>query len=554
MQATCSVSDPRPAARRLRGPASAGWHHAVSLAAALGALACSQSQPLHDGPLAASAPLENLSEDMPLDLLERVLVPPADGPKLAPLVMASAVYGKPDKQAGKIGYLRIGARVARSEAPVSLRNCAGGWYAVRPLGFVCADEDTTLHLDHPLARALQAEPDRSRPMPYAYAFARSNTPNYLRVPSTTEQFASEKGLGDHLRRWHGLGQAWSARPLGANDVPLDVNGLALGTIPDHTNPVDISRSYAENRSDSVPWWLEGQRHIPNVAVFDFPSQALIANRVRHQAGVAVIGSFVAGENAQHRRFAITPDARLLPADKLALEAGSAFHGHDLRTVGLPVGFASRIGVRYWQIKGDELTMGELLERREFVPLSAEIREVGEVHLVGTRDGRWLRSEDLRVAPKPRELPWFATQARRWIDVSIDNQLLVLWEGPKPVYATLVSTGKDGLGDPESSLSTPTGVFRIQQKHVTTTMDSTAADAEFELRDVPWVMYFKGGYALHGAYWHDDFGRMRSHGCVNLSPIDARLVFEWSSPTVPEHWHGAYASESFGNGTLLRIAR
>jgi lipoprotein-anchoring transpeptidase ErfK/SrfK len=133
-------------------------------------------------------------------------------------------------------------------------------------------------------------------------------------------------------------------------------------------------------------------------------------------------------------------------------------------------------------------------------------------------------------------------------------VLVLWEGDRPVYATLVSTGRDGLADPKTTLSTPLGTFRILQKHVTTTMDSTAADNEFELRDVPWVMYFKGGYALHGAYWHDDFGRMRSHGCVNLAPIDARYVFEWSSPDVPDHWHGAYASESLGQGTLLRIGR
>ena len=64
------------------------------------------------------------------------------------------------------------------------------------------------------------------------------------------------------------------------------------------------------------------------------------------------------------------------------------------------------------------------------------------------------------------------------------------------------------------------------------MDSEVADHEFELRDVPWVQYFKGGYALHAAYWHDDFGRGRSHGCVNLAPIDARYVFFWSSPTCP----------------------
>ena len=61
-----------------------------------------------------------------------------------------------------------------------------------------------------------------------------------------------------------------------------------------------------------------------------------------------------------------------------------------------------------------------------------------------------------------------------------------------------------------------------------------------------------GYALHAAYWHDDFGRPRSHGCVNLSPIDARYVFLWSSPSVPEHWQAAYAGDSTEPGTAINI--
>ena len=66
------------------------------------------------------------------------------------------------------------------------------------------------------------------------------------------------------------------------------------------------------------------------------------------------------------------------------------------------------------------------------------------------------------------------------------------------------------------------------------------------------MYFKGGYAIHGAYWHDDFGRPRSHGCINLAPIDARYVFRWSLPDVPPHWHAGYSSDAMGEGTLIHI--
>jgi lipoprotein-anchoring transpeptidase ErfK/SrfK len=63
------------------------------------------------------------------------------------------------------------------------------------------------------------------------------------------------------------------------------------------------------------------------------------------------------------------------------------------------------------------------------------------------------------------------------------------------------------------------------------------------------MYFNEGYALHAAYWHDSFGKPRSHGCINLSPEDARWVFEWSEPQVPEAWHGAL---SLRDGTLVYV--
>jgi len=55
-----------------------------------------------------------------------------------------------------------------------------------------------------------------------------------------------------------------------------------------------------------------------------------------------------------------------------------------------------------------------------------------------------------------------------------------------------------------------------------------------------VQYFHESYALHAAFWHDDFGRVRSHGCVNLPPVDAAWLFEWTDPVVPSPWHGSNA--------------
>lgn len=534
------------APRRSRG-------RALAALAALVACACGRAGP-GDAPAAAKLAPENgglrvaAEEDW-----SQVPVPPEDGPKLAPVVMRAPIYPKPDKQTQPIGYLRVGARVSRSAEPVSQRDCPDGWYAIRPYGFVCAGPEATTKLDHPVARAMTREPDRSRPMPYAYAFIRAIAPNYMRVPTKAEQFQYEMRLERHLRNWEKLRAEWDHLDVGANDVPLDEHGYGADRIPEHAIPMDQSQRFGGDGKDEIPWWLVGERRIPNLSSFRAPPYAVIANRIKRHAGLALIGTFVAGPEAQHRRFAISADARLVPADKLKADSGSPFHGHTIRDTGLPVAFARKAGATWWDVRDGRLVRGERLGWREFVALTGTVKMLEGVRMVETRSGRWLRSEDLKVAAKPSKLPSWARGKRRWIEIGIVSQTLVLWEGDRPVYATLVSSGKDGLPvEGRKGYTTPLGTFNLYQKHVTTTMDSEEADHEFELRDVPWVMYFKGGYALHGAYWHDDFGKVRSHGCVNLAPIDARVVFEFSTPQVPAHWHAAYVGEPTEPGTLVHI--
>lgn len=482
----------------------------------------------------------------------QVPVPAADADKIAPLALTTLVRAAPDPRSDAVGYLRIGAQVARSREPVRRDGCPDGWYAVRPLGFVCAGPEATLKLDHPLVRAIHVEPDRRMPMPYKYAFLRSIAPNYLRVPTKAEQFQYEMRLERHLRSYKHLQAKWDALDVGANDVPLDAQGLAHGGIPEHAVAMDESVRFGGDGNDSVPWWLVGERRIPNITSFHAPPYAVIADRVKRHAGVALIGTFVSDDRAQKRRFAITTDARLIPADKLKADSGSPFHGTEIRSVGLPVAFGYERGASFYRYDGSKLEPDGELGWREFVPLTGNVKVLAGSRMVETRDHRWVKSDEIRTLARPNSLPSWARGHTKWIEVSIFSQSLTLWEGDTPVYVTLVSTGRDGVGDPKKTLSTPQGTFRIYQKHVTTTMDSAVADHEFELRDVPWVMYFNSGYALHAAYWHDDFGKGRSHGCVNLAPIDARYVFMWSSPDVPEHWHAAYSGDAFGQGTLVYI--
>ena len=116
-------------------------------------------------------------------------------------------------------------------------------------------------------------------------------------------------------------------------------------------------------------------------------------------------------------------------------------------------------------------------------------------------------------------------------------------GHAPVYATVVSTGRHNDEDKSKDHRTIQGEFRIREKHIAATMeDDGASDGPYSIQDVPWIMYFEGSYALHGAFWHSMFGRERSHGCVNMTPHDAKHIFGWSTPTLPPGWHGIRATK------------
>ena len=140
-------------------------------------------------------------------------------------------------------------------------------------------------------------------------------------------------------------------------------------------------------------------------------------------------------------------------------------------------------------------------------------------------------------------------------VAADRQRIVefaAFEGDKPVYAALVSPGKKSKIKAKDH-STVKGTFRIREKHIAVTMDgdgTVAGDLPYSIEDVPYVSYFDGSYALHGAFWHNNFGREMSHGCVNLSPLDAKYVFFWSEPRLPRGWHAVWATPEHKGTTVV----
>lgn len=120
----------------------------------------------------------------------------------------------------------------------------------------------------------------------------------------------------------------------------------------------------------------------------------------------------------------------------------------------------------------------------------------------------------KVSRKVSELK---QSSKRWIQVDLSEQRLIAWEGGKPVFGVIVSTGK-------KSTPTPTGVFNIYVKLKETRMKGE----DYDIPNVPHTMYYKGGYGIHGAFWHKRFGTPVSHGCVNVAPNHAKKLFNWAS--------------------------
>ena len=110
--------------------------------------------------------------------------------------------------------------------------------------------------------------------------------------------------------------------------------------------------------------------------------------------------------------------------------------------------------------------------------------------------------------------------------SMTTQTVTAYQGWTPVYTARTSTG---------TWATPTvvGTFHIYAKYVSTTMSGPG----YYLTNVPHTMYFYRGYAIHGTYWHNNFGTPMSHGCVNMYTPDAEWMFYFSSVVtlVNIHW-------------------
>lgn len=112
----------------------------------------------------------------------------------------------------------------------------------------------------------------------------------------------------------------------------------------------------------------------------------------------------------------------------------------------------------------------------------------------------------------------------WIEVSLDEQMLYMYRGSDILSAYRVSTGRPGIPGKLKSKTTRKGVYRMYALYEKYPMWGRDSKGGWWCPDVPYTMFFHSEFAIHGAYWHNDFGTPVSHGCVNMMPDDAQEIY------------------------------
>lgn len=234
----------------------------------------------------------------------------------------------------------------------------------------------------------------------------------------------------------------------------------------------------------------------------------------HDPNFIWVGQQLRVSGAATSQFSAQPEpvvevaASTATADNAAplVEAGDAFYvvragdtlSHIARTHGVSV---------------QELLVANGLPSPDFVWVGQRLRVD-----VGTTPAPIAPKSEFHVTAPPAD-------GQRWIEVDLTEQTLTAWQGDSPILRTVVSTGMP-------QYPTVTGTYAVGAKYTSQRMTGPG----YDIPDVPWVMYFYSGYAIHGAYWHDRFGTPISHGCVNVRMDEAEFLYHWAEPGTEVHVH------------------
>jgi len=470
--------------------------------------------------------------------------PENDGRKrLGALGPHTWIWKKPSRDGLAIGRMRIGTSVAlRSPDPVDGPDCKGKWYAIEPRGYVCDDDTATLDLDDPYYKVLEFSAPAPGVWPYHYAHS-NGTPMYSRVPTDEEAAKAEKEYGP-VNTWKPLG-AWAA---GHEELIVD-------------EPIKAT--------DEVPYFLkDGQRTAPGG---NFDTRVLVWKRMPPGSMLSYSRAF----EMHGRVWLLTPDAMVIPADRVSKLRRSTFEGihFDKSELRLPFAWNRTRGplpIYEKDANGKLVATSETVPAKSPVEISDGKLEQGDWvyyelrknpgHYVGkTTDPKKQLDVELVITRPATSLPKGIDPNEKWIEAHTVPGTLTAYIGLQPVMSTLFSPGKGGPPAPGYKFpqdhakyaTTALGTFPLEWKeHVATMSNEHGEPKVLWFTDVPNQQYLRAPLAMHVAFWHEDFGKRKSAECLNVSPIDGAWLFGWTLPNLPEGWNGVGAGQ--GNGVSTPV--
>ncbi len=477
------------------------------------------------GEPSAEAKIDSPAPDSETEASEPTEAPAApadDKPRLYAPQGLVKIHQKADRDSPVIGAFRAGQSVVMTDTTLTklrerrrLFQCTEGWYPVQPRGFVCVGGPKHATRDGNDPRVLAARavlPDTTASYPFRFGVS-VGSPQYLRIPTAAEQHQTEPDLNKHLANLpaadNAKGGAVSATPAGRPPSKALLHYLA-------STKLELVHEEKVFTGKKVAWAQE----------FD----------------------------AQGRTWLLTPDMTLIPKDTVRAKPLPTLQGIDLRAnpdVTLPLAFLWLTDSPKYRIgeDGKAFKTEELWKRHSFVAATTEMARGPGGYYWKLRNGELVKYQDVTIIKKGRR-PRGVGPTDKWVEARVTWGFLIAYEGDEPVYVAAMSPGIDGVN--KRKHATARGRHFIDWKMLSSDMSGTDKGKFWFVDEVPWVAFYKGNYAVHGAWWHNDFGRPKSHGCVNLPPADARFLFGWMDPVIPEGWYAASSYYPYTKKTLIFI--
>lgn len=526
-------------------------------------------------PLAEEPPTppaaELAEEEEPEELKPEEPPAPHPGPWLWVKRSSAGVYfePKPDREK-KYGYVKQGGKVPILPDKVEGSGCSSGWYAVASGGYICSAVGTTDEKD-PIAQFPPRQPDIESILPYPYVRnAHNGTPLYRSIPTKEQMYAYEPYLPAAKKAREAKNAANKAKSAEKAAEPEEARGEnqegePAPTASDGKSPTPEKSASAEKSVQSEPtglaapaekpWWETGENlHEITLEALEKEKDGILIRRMMRGFYVAVDKNF----SWHGRSWYKTTKGLVAPADRFWKVQEFDFQGVDLSTSELklplawPVGNSKQRPTYKLDPETNQLKAQGSVKKFTVLQLTGNTKTIGKNEYLELADGLWVRAAHVRrTTPEPR--PEAVGSEERWIDIDISQQTLVFFEGDRPLYATILSSGRESSVKAKDHRS-PRGMWRVREKHLVATMDgdgSAAGDLPYSIEDVPYIMYYDRGYATHTAFWHQNFGYQMSHGCINLSPLDAKWIFFHAEPRLPDGLHGVWSSEQHP-GTMIVV--